>query len=66
MTRRARRSRTAAPGSTTSAGVVAEPGRRLQRATSWIAIIGVGLIVAWWVYNTFLVPMFGLPPILSE
>ncbi len=46
--------------------VVAEPGRRLKRRTNWIAIIGVGLIVAWWVYNTFLVPMFGLPPFLSE
>ncbi len=49
-----------------SRNVVAEPGRRLRQRTNWIAIIGLGLILAWWLYNTFLVPMFGLPPILSE
>ncbi len=46
--------------------VVAEPGRRLRQRTNWIAIIGVGLIVAWWAYNTVLVPVFGLPPFFSE
>src|SRR4051794_9540475 len=46
--------------------VVAAPGRRLRRRTNWVAIAGLILLAAWWVYNIVLAPMFGLPAVLSN
>jgi hypothetical protein len=44
----------------TATNIVAERGRRLRRGWSFASVVGI-LLIAFWVYNDLIAPIFGLP-----